>query len=241
MERKQEFSTIVNAYWQLQTGITIAFKNDSYCVFLNEDLDKDYEIMIVEGAQKENWVIMRLDLLKRLGKENIEKLDFVEFKRVLEKHHILLHGADYVFYFSAKEKNSMKNLVCSANIRALTKEDASYFAKFEASATAQDLDDAAVALDHWKVYGAFEGNQLVAVASMYPWDEGSLIGDMGVLTLPSYRGKGYAKKVIEMMSQSALAEGYEPQYRCQLDNSASVGLAKKLNLDLFALWNVSIK
>lgn len=241
MKNKQEFSNIVHSYWQNQTGVNTAFKNDSYSVFLNEDLDKDYELMILEFAKNVNWVIMRYDLLDRLGKENLEKLDFIQFKSVLEKQAIPLHGADHVFYFSEEEKTRIKSLEFPHSIRALTKPDTAYFTVFEDSATEQDLDDASVDIDHWKAYGAFEDDKLVAVASMYPWDDNSQIGDMGVLTLLDYRGKGYAKKLIEIISQSALQQGYEPQYRCQLDNIGSVGLAKKLNLDLFALWNVSIK
>lgn len=241
MEKNHEFSKIVNAYWQVQTGLNVACKNDSYCVCINEDLDEDYEVMILEFSEDKNLVIMRYDLLERLGKEDLEKLDFSQFKGVLEKHGIKLHGADNVFYFSEQEKTRIKNLELPVNIRALSKVDTDYFVEFEFSATEEDLDDASVELDHWKVYGAFEDNRLVAVASMYPWDDDSKIGDMGVLTLPDYRGRGYAKKLIEVISQSALHEGYEPQYRCQLENTASVGLAKKLNLDLFTLWNVSIK
>ncbi|WP_413512283.1 GNAT family N-acetyltransferase [Myroides odoratus] len=241
MNKQHEFSKIVNTYWQEQSGTKIAFKNASFEVFINENLDEDYEVMLLEFSEDKNWVIMRLALLERLGKKEIQKLDFVQLKSVLEKEGIILHGADYVFYFSEEEKTRIRHLELPENIRVLTKEDAVYFAEFESRATEQDLDDASVDLAHWKVYGVFEAGKLVAVASMYPWDEESKIGDVGVLTLPNYRGKGYAKKLIEICSKAALLQGYEPQYRCQLDNLASVRLAKKLTLDLFALWNVSIK
>lgn len=239
--KNSKFSKIVTTYWQAQTGTAIALTTDTFQIFIKEDLDEDYEVMLLEFSDQENWMIMRLELLEQLDKEELKALDFTQLKSVLAQRGIELYGADHIFYFSEEEKARAKELEFPSTIRGLTKEDADYFAAFESSATAQDLDDASVELEHWKAYGVFEGDKLVAVASMYPWDEGSQLVDMGVLTLPPYRGKGYAKKLIEFMSQSVLAEGYEPQYRCQLDNTASVGLAKKLNLELFALWNVSLK
>lgn len=241
MNKQHKFAKIVNTYWQEQVGTNRAFKNASFEVFITNVLDEAYEVMLLEFSKDANWVIMRLALLTRLGKEEIQGLDLLQFKSLLEKQGVTLHGADCVFYFSEEEKTRIKRLEFPENIRVLTKEDANYFAEFESKATEQDLDDASVELAHWKAYGVFEANKLVAVASMYPWDETSKIGDMGVFTLPKYRGKGYAEKLIEILSKSALQEGYEPQYRCQLDNIASVRLAKKLKLNLFALWNVSIK
>nr|WP_244183506.1 GNAT family N-acetyltransferase [Xenorhabdus kozodoii] len=79
------------------------------------------------------------------------------------------------------------------------------------------------------VFGAFEQNRLISAASMYPWEEAP-IADLGVLTLVPFRGKGYASKVVRSISQYACTQGYEPQYRCQLDNQASVALAKAAGL-----------
>jgi len=123
-------------------------------------------------------------------------------------------------------------------LRRLTEHDNEVFSKFEYSASKEDLEDAYVKLDHWAVFGSFEQNHLVSVASMYPWMEDSQIADIGVLTLTPFRGKGHARKVVRAISKYACEQGYEPQYRCQLDNHASVLLAKAAGLTLLGKWDV---
>jgi predicted GNAT family acetyltransferase len=72
---------------------------------------------------------------------------------------------------------------------------------------------------------------------MYPW-RGSDLADLGILTLPGYRGQGLGRRVIRAMSASALAEGFEPQYRCQVGNTASASLAVKPGFARFGTWSV---
>jgi GNAT superfamily N-acetyltransferase len=73
------------------------------------------------------------------------------------------------------------------------------------------------------VFGCFDGDRLISAASAYPW-ESSRIADLGVLTLPDVRGKGYARAVVQAINWHSRHQGYEPQYRCQLDNHASVSI-----------------
>lgn len=202
---------------------------------------KRYQVMALQYPEKHNWIIVRPELFERLRKEDWQVLNFEGFIRRLQDHGIFLHGVDHIFYYPKEEKERIKNLVIPENIRSLTSEDADSFYEFGVSATAQDLDDAFVALDHWKVYGVFEEEKLVAVASMYPWSENLKIADIGVITLPKYRRQGLAKKLVLSISQSALLEGFQPQYRCQSDNFSSLILAEKLKMNLFALWNVDIQ
>ena len=75
------------------------------------------------------------------------------------------------------------------HIRHLDPADAAAFDGFQASAREEDLDAAWVELDHWQVFGAFDGERLVAAGSMYPWSLDPALADMGVLTAAS--GKVY--------------------------------------------------
>jgi len=70
------------------------------------------------------------------------------------------------------------------------------------------------------------------------WSD-SPIADLGVLTLPDARGKGMARAVVQAINTVSRQQGYEPQYRCQLDNHASVALAKSCGLMLFGQWTVA--
>ncbi|WP_447407152.1 GNAT family N-acetyltransferase, partial [Clostridium perfringens] len=75
-------------------------------------------------------------------------------------------------------------------------------------------------------------------ASAYPWESG-LFADLGVLTLPDVRGRGFARAVVLTISEFSRRKGYEPQYRCQIDNLASVALAKSCGFALFGKWIVA--
>lgn len=53
------------------------------------------------------------------------------------------------------------------------------------------------------------------------------------------REKGHARAVVQAISQFARRQDHEPQYRCQLDNRASIALAKAYGLMLFGKWVVA--
>lgn len=149
----------------------------------------------------------------------------------------VLNGADDLFYFARHERVTLRVETDRPGIRSLGDADAAAFAGFVAHCSEPDLDSAFVALDHWLVVGAFVDEQLVSVASMYPWGNGHF-ADTGVLTVPSHRGEGHARRVVRAISRQAIARGYEPQYRCQLDNAASIALARSAGLTLFGTWDV---
>ena len=72
---------------------------------------------------------------------------------------------------------------------------------------------------------------------MIPW-QGTLLSDLGVITLPQYRGRGLVTRTVRALSARALSRGYEPQYRCQLDNEASVALAAAAGFSRYGTWHV---
>ena len=142
-----------------------------------------------------------------------------------------------MFYFADADKGALLQEDHAGTVRRLTEHDGAVFAAFESSASEQDRDDAYVELDHWAVFGSFEQERLVCAASMYPW-ENAQIADLGVLTLVPFRGKGHARTVVRAICKHAYEQGYEPQYRCQLDNHASASVAKAAGLTLFGRWEV---
>src|SRR5699024_7434736 len=137
------------------------------------------------------------------------------------------HGADQIFYYNAEQLDVVKDLPKLYLIRPLTQDDQQIFDEFCQKIPIEDLENAFVALDHWLVYGVFVYGELVASASMYAWDKDEhKIADVGVVTLPEFRQQGHAKRLIRSISQAAILQGYEPQYRCQLDNFNSLALAQ---------------
>ncbi len=166
-----------------------------------------------------------------------ECVDDAELAARIERAGVSLTDPDNVFYLALNEQAALRGEACGAGTRELTGDDAEAFAAFAAEAPPAELDEAYVELDHWLVFGTFVDDRLVCAASMYPWS-GTRLADLGVITLPGFRGLGVGRATVRALSAAALARGYEPQYRCQLDNVASVGLARASGFALFGRWEV---
>ena len=85
-------------------------------------------------------------------------------------------------------------------------------------------------MDHLIAFGCLAGGQLVAAASGY---ERAGFMDLGVLTHPAYRGQGLGKAVVGAICEWAIARNVIAQYRCNVLNIGSHGVARKLNLRLY--------
>lgn len=229
------FSSIITAFWKqsFSTGDKL-YSDADFSIYADAELNEGESgtILVTEGKTAVSLcpqLADRLDL-------NSEPMSDAVFRQKLVEHKIALHGADYLFYFPAGVAASLTLADPSRNVRRLTADDEAAFTEFCAASSEDDLDAAYVELDHSLVFGAFEEDRLVCAASRYPWQE-SKIADMGILTLPAYRGKGYARATVHAISKHATSLGFEPQYRCQLDNQASVELAKSAGLALFGTWD----
>ena len=198
--------------------------------------------MILSRADGRVHIALRPEVAEQLELARLPGLSEPLLRQKLSDRALQLHSADLVFHFSAADQKSLRLEQPAPGVRQLNAADAAAFAEFQASASEQDLDDAYVELDHWAVWGAFDGERLVCAASMYPWsadaDGQSKIADVGVLTLPPDRGQGHARRVIRAIARHAYEQGYEMQYRCQTDNTASAALARAAGLSLFGSWEV---
>ncbi|MCM3271694.1 GNAT family N-acetyltransferase [Paenibacillus elgii] len=233
------FSQTITDFWRAQfLNGDVLYSDEVFTLVINPDLDEDSRVMVLETADGRVMAVLTPALAEKTGLDQRQDLSEPIFRRKLNEAGVTLHGADYVFYFSEAEKNVLLQENLEGDLRRLTEQDDAVFSEFESSASEQDLDDAYVELDHWAVFGSFEHSRLVSAASMYPWEEDAHIADLGVLTLTPFRGKGHARKVVRSISKYAYEQGYEPQYRCQLDNQASVSLAKAAGLTLFGKWDV---
>ncbi|WP_220388996.1 GNAT family N-acetyltransferase [Paenibacillus tyrfis] len=232
------FSQTITDFWRAQfLNGDVLYSDEVFTLAINPDLDEDSRVMVLETADGRVMAVLTPALADKAGLDQRQDLSEEIFRRKLNEAGVTLHGADFVFYFSEAEKNVLLQENLEGDLRRLTEEDDAVFSEFESSASEQDLDDAYVELGHWAVFGSFEQDRLVSAASMYPWED-SQIADLGVLTLTSFRGKGHARKVVRSICKHAYDQGYEPQYRCQLDNQASVSLAKAAGLTLFGKWDV---
>jgi GNAT superfamily N-acetyltransferase len=83
------------------------------------------------------------------------------------------------------------------------------------------------------VFGCFAGNKLAAAGMLERW--GDRLLQVGIVTHPGYRGRGYGKAVVSAMSAHGLATGGVLQYRTLQANLPSVGIARALGFQRFAL------
>ncbi|AZZ92505.1 GNAT family N-acetyltransferase [Hahella sp. KA22] len=237
------FSSTIMDFWMTPfTKGEVLLQTGSLTVIANAALPEERRLMVLELSDGRVMAVMTPVMADKLGFYQLDALSTTALRQALQDTGVALHGADEIFYFSAQDKAKLMQETTEGDIRPLNIEDEAVFAEFQASATEQDLDDAYVELDHWEVCGAFIDDSLVCAASMYPWDsypgDHTRIADLGVLTLPPFRGKGYARKVVRAICRRASERGYEPQYRCQFDNQASASLAKAAGLTWFGKWEV---
>lgn len=231
-------SQTITEFWQEQfLNGYVLYSDDVFTVTINPNLSQDRRVMVLETSDGRILAVLTPTMADKIGLYQLQDLSIQTFRQKLNEAGVILHGADNIYYFSEADKNILLHENFEGSIRQLTEEDGVVFSEFQSSASEQDLDDAYVELDHWAVFGSFEQNRLASAASMYPWMNAK-IADLGVLTLESFRGKGHAGKVVRSICKYAIEQGYEPQYRCQLDNQASIFLAKSAGLTQFGKWDI---
>ncbi|GAA3184387.1 MULTISPECIES: GNAT family N-acetyltransferase [Streptomyces] len=206
-------------------------------VTVSPDLPENERLTVLTTTDGRTHVLITPAVRATMGLAAGQDLDEAEFRRKVAASGITLHGADHLFSFTHAVRETLLGEPDAGSVRRLTSDDAAAFAAFQSAATEQDLEDSYVELDHWAVFGAFEGDRLVCAGSAYPWN-GAPVADIGVLTRPAFRGQGHGRHVVRALSRHALAHGHEPQYRCQLGNHASVALAASVGLTAFGTWDV---
>ncbi|MDL9980609.1 GNAT family N-acetyltransferase [Microbacterium sp. ASV49] len=218
-------ASIVEEFWRTQFA-TEPYRGGGFALTANPTLEEDRRAMLLVAADGTETAVVSPALA------GVTATDAASFRAASAEAGARLHDPDLVHYLAADDRIGEET---GHDIRLLTSADEDAFAAFEAGASEQDLDDAYVELDHWAVVGAFDGDELVCAASAYPWDDTQL-ADLGVLTLESHRGRGIARRVVRALAGEIIARGYEPQYRCQVDNAASIALARRAGFEVYGTW-----
>lgn len=234
------FSDIVHSYWQSQMMRgSIIHIDEVFTLVSNPELKDSYKVMILEMANTHTMAVVTPLIAAELKLEEIEQYSIASLRRAISKCELDLHAPDYIYYLpnnNVPDTREKEEYV----IRALSKErDREVFIQFESSCLEEDLDGAYVSLDHWLVYGVFDTDRLVGVSSMYLWDD-TQIADLGIIIHNEYRGEGIATRLVQTICREVVTRGYVPQYRCQIDNDASVALAAAVGFKLFGQWEAIV-
>jgi RimJ/RimL family protein N-acetyltransferase len=232
------FSPLVTDFWHATfSGEHLVPPDATFAVAVNADLSEDRRVMLLHTTDGAFRAVLTPSLADAAGLYELRPRSEADLRQALSKAGVALHTPDNLFYYSRAELDTLLAEDPHPGVRQLSDADAALFAQFQSSASEQDLDDAYVELDHWAVFGAFAQDRLVTAASMYPWGN-ARIADLGVLTLPAYRGRGHARAVVRAVCKHAAQKGYEPQYRCQPDNQASLAVADATKLTHYGTWQV---
>ena len=230
------FAASVLHHWEKTFAASDPAREAASSVSVNARLTPKRPAMMLERSDGSVRAVVRPELVGRIAGDGPSRPSADDLRKRFADAGIALHDPDYLFYLPADAEQALDPLQVA---RRLSEADRTAFETFSLAAPEQDRDNAFVELDHWAVYACFEGDRLVSAASMCLWDNGP-IADLGVLTLPDRRGKGYARTVVQSLNHFTRLQGYEPQYRCQTDNHPSVALAKACGLKLFGTWQVAV-
>ena len=113
----------------------------------------------------------------------------------------------------------------SFHVRELALSDQEPLSALHSNCTPEEVDDGYVEINHEIVFGCFHENELVSAASGYRM-AGFL--DIGVLTHTKFRNLGLGKVVVEALCTWAIAHDIIAQYRCDIHNAGSFGVARAL-------------
>ena len=229
------FSTIITDFWM--RGVALTARPDRVHVVVDPTLTESRSASLMTVIDGPRVLALSPERARVLGLEHGHDHEPQHVTAALIAASVTLNDPDDVFHFSATDARTLVEQPPAPGVRALTQDEQAEFDRFIADAPDDDVDEAFVELDHWLVFGCFVDDRLVSAASMYPWD-GSMLADTGVLTLPANRGRGYGAATVRGLSARALQLGYEPQYRCRIDNVGSVSLARSAGLTLFGTWEV---
>lgn len=112
--------------------------------------------------------------------------------------------------------------------RLLREEDTELVAEFKKQFNEIELEYGAVSIEDPVVMGAFDGEKLIAVASMWEWDND--LDDIGLIVDTTYRKQGLGKSVVTKIIQEVMDHKI-CIYRADYDNPGSVKIAEALGFE----------
>ena len=204
-------------------------------LMVNPELPADRPVEILCHPHHAPQVAVTPQVADTTALRDRHPVDVQEVRARLAAAGLELTDPDLVYLFSTSTRTIVENETPPTTIRLLRDRDADVFARFLEPISEEDIDLAYVELDHWAVMGSFDGDDLAAVASAYPW-RGGPMADIGVLTSPWHRSRGHGRRVVRALAAHCWQQGYEPQYRTQPDNVPSQSSALAGGLEHFGDW-----
>jgi GNAT superfamily N-acetyltransferase len=141
---------------------------------------------------------------------------------VLGAHASTVIGPASVAY---TDKASSRPVAGAQGLRALSDGDVAAIEELRDACDPVEWEHGDIDPSRNRVYGAFTGHTLVAAAS---WEARGDVSNVGVVTHPAYRGRGYGGAAASAVTQCLLDQGALPQWQTLLDNAPSLRLGQTL-------------
>jgi hypothetical protein len=161
-------------------------------------------------------IMVRLSVNTSLSGDNLQQ--------VLDVNSIASRDMGLLHYLSPSDRPNLPT-PSSFTVRELVSSDQEHLAALHRNCKPEEVDDGYVEIDHEIVFGCFHDHELVSAASGY-----RMAGfmDIGVLTHHMFRKLGLGKVVVSALCTWAIDHNLIAQYRCDVHNTGSLGLARSL-------------
>lgn len=131
-----------------------------------------------------------------------------------------------------------RHLPGSFALRRLTRSDDEQVRLLEEAVSVEEASEAYVSVKHEMACGVFQlrgqGETPVLVTAASAYERAGFV-DPGVLTHPDFRGRGFGSAAVHALCEWAIRQKRVMQYRCDQENAASMGLARRLGFKLFVV------
>ena len=220
--------TILNN-WARRFQCSVSTLKESGTILLPDEKYSQQKMIILWHIGKHTFALfdpsyteLLKDILARLPVNT--SLSGDNIRQVLDANSIASHDIGLLHYLSPSDLPNLST-PHSFTVRELGLSDREYLAALHRNCTPEEVDDGYVEIDHEIVFGCFHDHELVAAASGYRMAD---FMDIGVLTHPKFRKSGLGKVVVAALCRWAIAHNFIAQYRCDVHNTGSLGVARSL-------------
>lgn len=213
-------------------GFYIERHEDGY-VFFWTDLVRKKQIL---AASDTNFA----ELQYELSSDDFQKLDFQSIRTAPYFKDLILTYKD--LDFGLVHTNDFKPANSDGlTIKLMSGSEKSDLELFYSDCSEKDQETLDLTFDEEVALGLYSNGRIAAISRYAPIRETG-IADITVVVRNGERGLGYSTPLVSEILKLALAQGFEPKYRVDESNHASIAIANRLGftpLSHILAWEVS--
>lgn len=182
---------------------------------------------------RENNKIFRERYSKEAYYFIMDGIEFITYGKGTEDH---VHSKNFENYFEEEfdgeytlRKEKFESFInTDFQYRVLNESDAGIVNNFKKTFSEKELDMGQVSIDDPVIVGVFDNEKLIAVSSLWYWEND--LADIGLIVSSNYRKQGVGKSVVSFIIEQVI-DSKIMIYRADYDNPGSVKIAKALGFE----------